>query len=79
MSEQEQVPTLPPTAHPEEICDDCKGPNIIWHTANELWNRVIRPRGEIEADPMLCPRCFAIRAKKTGVWRYQWRLCATRE
>lgn len=54
--------------HPEARCDDCGGPNMVWWTENDVWNNVIRPNGEIIADPMLCPRCFIIRAKRFGYY-----------
>lgn len=53
--------------HPESKCDDCGGKNVVWHAPNELWNKVCRPAGEICADPMLCPRCFILRAIKAGI------------
>lgn len=56
-----------PAGHPESICDDCDGPNVVWHAPNDLWNKVCRPDGETAADPMLCPRCFIARAFKTGI------------
>ncbi|MDP1891482.1 MAG: hypothetical protein Q8K55_11380 [Gemmatimonadaceae bacterium] len=55
------------TAHPEARCEDCGGANVSWHTDSALWNRVCRPAGEQAADPMLCPRCFAVRAAAAGV------------
>ena len=53
--------------HPEDICTDCGGPNVVWHAPNDLWNRVMGGEGGI-----LCPRCFIQRAKADGineVWR----------
>lgn len=54
--------------HPEAVCQDCSGPNVMWWAANDVWNKVIRPNGEITADPMICPRCFIIRAKRLGLY-----------
>lgn len=50
--------------HPEAICDDCGGANVVWHAPSELWNKVCRPHGEIGADPMLCPTCFIARLQR---------------
>lgn len=48
--------------HPEDGCEDCSGRNVVWFAPNEIWNKVCRPNGENAADPMLCPRCFILRA-----------------
>jgi hypothetical protein len=53
--------------HPEAVCDDCGGANVIWSAPSDVWNKVCRPNGEIVADPMLCPTCFAVRAKRAGL------------
>lgn len=61
------------SGHPEEICDDCNGPNVVWYAPSPLWNEVCRPAGYL-TDPMLCPRCFILRAEKTGlkgVWKIE--------
>jgi hypothetical protein len=52
--------------HPEAICEDCGGANVSWFAPSPLWNQVVRPDGE-QGDPMLCPRCFALRAFRAGV------------
>jgi hypothetical protein len=52
--------------HPEATCEDCGGSNVVWFAPNGIWNRVCRPEG-YERDPMLCPRCFAIRANRLGI------------
>lgn len=50
--------------HPEATCDDCGGKNVIWFAPSEMWNKVARrPDGE----PMLCPRCFILRAEAMGI------------
>jgi hypothetical protein len=54
-----------PSDHPEAICDDCHGPNVVWFAPNHLWNKVVR-RHELK-DPMLCPRCFILRAWADGI------------
>lgn len=60
-----------PGDHPEAICDDCGGANVVWFAPSEIWNRVCRPNGEIAADPMLCPRCFILRAEAMGL-KFIW-------
>ncbi len=58
------------TQDTEAICDDCNGPNVTWFAPNDLWNRAARePDG---TDPMLCPRCFIIRAKAVGIKGSAW-------
>lgn len=41
-------------AHPEDFCNKCGGPNIIWFAPNELWNKHARDHGH----NILCPICF---------------------
>lgn len=57
------------SAHPEDICEDCNGRNVVWFAPSELWNKVVR-KPDI-ADPMLCPRCFILRAENIGI-QYTW-------
>lgn len=54
--------------HPEVICDDCGGANVVWFAPNDIWNKVCRPNGENTGDPMLCPRCFIVRAIKAKIY-----------
>lgn len=56
--------------HPEAICDDCGGANVVWFAPSEWWNRVVRRPPDIGhpgGDPMLCPRCFILRAEVMGI------------
>lgn len=55
--------------HPEDVCYDCGGPNVVWFAPSQLWNLVVRQsiRNQGGADPMLCPRCFILRADAEGV------------
>lgn len=62
------------SAHPEDRCQDCDGPNVVWRAPNEVWNEIMtrvdksNPRGE---GVIVCPRCFALRAERSGflaVW-----------
>lgn len=56
-------------------CSDCgTKDNIIWSADNALWNAVIRPHGEIEADPFLCIPCFVVRVDAAGLAPTGWRL-----
>jgi hypothetical protein len=53
--------------HPEDTCQVCRGPNIVWSAPNHVWNRVMPDDGGI-----LCPVCFVIAAESAGivtVWR----------
>lgn len=56
--------------HPEAICEQCGGPNVTWCAPNDLWNRVARRQDG--SDPMLCPRCFIIRAEAAGINKSAW-------
>lgn len=56
-------------------CSDCgTADNIIWSTSSILWNAVIRPQGEVEADPFLCIPCFVVRVDKAGFAPTGWTL-----
>ena len=57
--------------HPEDTCDDCGGPNIVWHTDNPTWNAVMDPTDDRPA--ILCPVCFVKRAEASGVGS-RWKL-----
>lgn len=52
--------------HPEDICQQCGGPNVVWFTRNELWNTIV-PNGGI-----LCPVCFIQRAVAAGYTNDAW-------
>lgn len=68
-------PNVPEHIRGDGPCGDCGTPdNIIWSTDSPLWNRVIRPQGEIEADPFLCVPCFVVRVDKAGLSPTGWRL-----
>ncbi len=51
-----------PAAPKEGTCDECRQPYATWFADNALWNEVMRPNGEQEGEPFLCPRCFGLRA-----------------
>lgn len=56
------------TKHPEDKCEKCGGPNIVWFISSALWNEVVRANSEAE---ILCPVCFVRLAEVTqtrGVW-----------
>jgi hypothetical protein len=51
-----------PAMHPESVCQDCGGANVVWFAPNDIWNRVVgSPNG------ILCPRCFIVRANRAGI------------
>ncbi len=54
--------------HPEVICQDCGGPNIVWFTDNATWNKVVG-----NDDGIFCPVCFVKRAESKGIV-YAWKL-----
>ena len=71
----ETAPLLPKRLQGDGPCDDCGTvDNIIWSTASVFWNAVIHPRGEIEADPLLCVVCFVVRTEKAGFRPTGWQL-----
>ena len=51
--------------HPEAVCEDCGGHNVSWYSPNALWNKIVRRADK--GDPMLCPRCFILRAEAMGI------------
>jgi hypothetical protein len=48
--------------HPEDFCECCGRPNIVWYAPNELWNRVAAEKFHI-----LCPVCFVRLCESVGV------------
>ena len=66
---------LPVEIRGDGPCGDCgTGNNIIWFTDNVLWNAVMRPNGEMDADPLLCVPCFVRRVHEAGYAPTGWRL-----
>lgn len=66
-------------SHPEDICQRCKGANIIWSAPSPLWNEVMRSgdiNGDWEFGELICPTCFGVLAKERGVATH-FRLYAT--
>ncbi len=60
-----QTPSAP---HPEDICQRCSGPNVVWFADNDVWNAVIgSPNG------IICPICFVREAEAKGFQR-AWHL-----
>ena len=55
--------------HPEDFCDKCKRPNIVWYADNDLWNAVVDDCGII-----LCPVCFVEMAEARGLKCTSWRV-----
>lgn len=55
--------------NPEDTCQECKGPNIVWFTYNTLWNKIVDSKPAI-----LCPICFAKGAEEKGVRPSSWYL-----
>lgn len=67
------------TAHPEERCWRCAGPNIAWTAPSPLWNQVMR--GGDANNPeihngIVCPTCFATLANEAGITTNRWNLFA---
>jgi len=55
--------------HPEDFCQKCKQPNIVWFAQSELWNKYAGDKHGI-----LCPVCFAIQAQAAGFNPTAWEL-----
>ena len=53
-------------AHPEDTCQRCGGPNIVWFADSALWNAYAS-----DAD-ILCPICFAKAAESKGFVPPAW-------
>lgn len=48
--------------HPEDICQQCGGKNVVWSADNDLWNELMGgPNG------IVCPQCFEKVAEEKGV------------
>ena len=47
-------------------CEDCHRDYSVWYADNDLWNAVMRPNGQQEGEPFLCPTCFLVRAAVAG-------------
>lgn len=69
------------TAHPEDHCWRCAGPNITWTAPSPLWNQVMRG-GDINNpeihNGIVCPTCFATLANEAGITTNHWKLFAAR-
>jgi hypothetical protein len=55
--------------HPEDTCQICDGPNVVWFAPNELWNKHAMSRGY----GIICPTCFARLVADDGVevvWKF---------
>lgn len=62
----------PEPPHPEDSCQDCGGPNVVWFAPNDLWNAVF-PRGPNRGpDRLLCPVCFIRLAERAGLDGKAW-------
>lgn len=57
------------TAHPEDFCDSCGGPNITWFANNAIWNRITN-----SGSGILCPVCFVKLAATLGYGSTAWEL-----
>lgn len=55
-------------SHPEDFCERCKGPNVIWFAPSPLWNAA---HGEWD---ILCPVCFVTLAVAAGINQDAWRI-----
>ncbi|MDP9113881.1 MAG: hypothetical protein M3O20_09375, partial [Acidobacteriota bacterium] len=53
-----------PVGHPENMCQECGGPNPVWFAPNHIWNQIVGS----EAG-MLCPVCFIKRADSKGLYQ----------
>ena len=63
------APTPRTDAHPENNCQECGRPNIVWFTPNEIWNKTVGDGGGI-----LCPVCFCKKAEAAGFYRHAWKI-----
>jgi hypothetical protein len=54
--------------HPEDVCQQCAGNNVVWFADNEIWNAVVGGPG------ILCPSCFVQFADAKGYHKGAWKL-----
>ena len=47
--------------HPEDICQECKLPNVTWYAPNWLWNMICK------REEIICPKCFQKRADNANI------------
>lgn len=57
--------------HPEDFCEQCQRPNVVWFAPSPLWNKVVRER---KLPEILCPVCFIQVAEDAGVRLGAWRV-----
>lgn len=63
--------TSPSTSepHPEDFCESCGGPNIVWWVDSNHWNKAT------DRSDILCPICFVQRwTEATGLTKIVWEL-----
>jgi hypothetical protein len=72
----EQSGDAPVSEHPEDTCEECGRPNVVWFAPSDLWNQVMRSgdRGAPDVFGIVCPMCFIRRAEALGVTSTAWRL-----
>jgi hypothetical protein len=54
--------------HPEDSCQECGRPNVVWFAPNEIWNATDT------GHDILCPVCFIKRAEAAGFNKSAWRI-----
>lgn len=52
-----QIGSQTEAAHPEDVCQNCGGPNIVWSTASDRFNLAASSFG-LDRSAILCPACF---------------------
>lgn len=54
--------------HPEDSCQQCGGPNVVWFAPNLIWNAVA------PGDGIVCPVCFIKAAEAKGFNKAAWQI-----
>lgn len=62
--DDDAVAEIEARAHPEDFCQRCKRPNVVWFAPNHLWNKVVRANNQ---PGILCPICFVELAEAIGI------------
>lgn len=60
--------------HPEDCCDECGRPNIVWWAASDRWNHAMGRKPGEAPNPILCPVCFVRRWERATGLRATWRV-----
>lgn len=64
--------------HPEDLCEICWRPNIVWSVDSKVWNYLTEKFTQFGREIILCPICFVKIAIKAGI-NVAWTLEADKD